>query len=81
MHHWRTLLLAASTILPFLEFFIVGMFLPACPMKNGPKKNCRIKRGEFSAAGLTEEQKENNLSAPKLAPNKHTCRPNFLLLS
>jgi hypothetical protein len=40
-----------------------------------------LNRGEnFRATGLTERQKENNLSAPKLAPNMHACQPNFLLL-
>jgi hypothetical protein len=43
-------------------------------MKNGCGEKLPNKEENFRAAGLTERQKENNLSAPKLAPNMHTCR-------
>jgi hypothetical protein len=49
-------------------------------MKNDPGEKLLNKGENFRVTGLTERQKENNLSAPKLAPNMHTCRQNFLLL-
>jgi len=50
-------------------------------MKNGFAEKLPDKGENFRLTGLTERQKEHNLSAPKLAPNMHACRLNFLLSS
>jgi hypothetical protein len=80
MHKRLTFLIAdGKTLLSWIAS-ILRTALPPCPMKNVSGEKPDRKGENFGEIGLTECKKEHNLSAPKLAPNMHTCRPNFLLL-